>query len=388
MLESEYILLERFANNGDAKAFSEIARRHAAMVYGACLRVLGDSNKASDAAQDTFFQLLRSAGKISGSIPAWLHRVATRKAVDVIRRDSARRHREQQYAADKSQQVDKWEDMSQYIDEELSKLDEQLQEVLIRHFFEGQKIEEITTATGLSQSTVYRWIETGVSALRDKLRKKGIIVAAVAFAHLLTENAVQAAPAAVLKELGKMALLTSVSGSVGTAAVSGTGVKATAAVMASVKAKIIAAAAVTAVGVGSVVTYKTITAPEEQPAGQVSQPVEQRRQHSPASTAQRRSAVENTTRTSMQPKERTENSGFKAPWEDFLDSDYTERKTHAADGDDSTGARGGFGAGVYLDDGLGFVAGAEEAEDANSSDANSEESRPRLRGRRRRSTEP
>ena len=76
MAESENILLERFVRKGDAEAFSGKVNRYAALVYGACLRILDDSNRASDVVQDTFFQLLRNAGKITGSVPCCLHRVA------------------------------------------------------------------------------------------------------------------------------------------------------------------------------------------------------------------------------------------------------------------------------------------------------------------------
>ncbi|MCD6394383.1 MAG: hypothetical protein J7M40_12845 [Planctomycetes bacterium] len=44
MLESESVLLQRFASTGDAEAFSEIVRRHAGMVYGMSLRVLSDAD--------------------------------------------------------------------------------------------------------------------------------------------------------------------------------------------------------------------------------------------------------------------------------------------------------------------------------------------------------
>ncbi|MCK4292050.1 MAG: hypothetical protein KAY65_02550 [Planctomycetes bacterium] len=40
MLESENILLRRFAATGDAEAFAEVVRRHVGLVYGASLRVL------------------------------------------------------------------------------------------------------------------------------------------------------------------------------------------------------------------------------------------------------------------------------------------------------------------------------------------------------------
>jgi DNA-directed RNA polymerase specialized sigma24 family protein len=105
MAESDNMLLRRFADSGDAAAFSEIVRQHAGPVYGACLRVLEDQEKASDAVQDTFLQLLRDAGRVTDSLSGWLHRVATRKAVDQIRQDLRRQRREAKYAADKPVQT-------------------------------------------------------------------------------------------------------------------------------------------------------------------------------------------------------------------------------------------------------------------------------------------
>lgn len=277
MLESENILLRRFAATGDAEAFSEIVQRHAGLVYAACLRVLADRDRAADAVQETFLQLLRNAATITGSVPTWLHRVATRKAIDVVRRDSSRKQREAKYAANKPLQVSKWQDLSRHVDEGLDDLDEQTREVLIQHFFQGRTTKDIAAAQNISQPTASRRVESGVAQLRDKLRKKGILVGAAALVGLLGENAVQAAPAVVLKELGKIALVggqaAAATGIGATVSASSAGAKAAATgLLAGVKAKVVTAAAVTVIGVGSVITYNHVTRPPEveQPAPGVS----------------------------------------------------------------------------------------------------------------------
>lgn len=163
MPENESILLQRFARTGDPEVFSELVQRHAGLVYGACLRILADKDRAADAVQDTFFQLLRNAQNITGSLPNWLHMVATRKAIDALRRDSSRKQREARYAANKPLEVTKWQDLSPCIDEVLEELDDGMREILVQHFFEGKTTSDIANKQGLSQPTVSRRIESGVA---------------------------------------------------------------------------------------------------------------------------------------------------------------------------------------------------------------------------------
>ena len=269
MSESENILLRRFASTGDPEAFSKIVQRHAGLVYGACHRVLSDKDSAADAAQETFLQLLRNARTITGPVPVWLHRVATRKSIDIVRRDSSRRKREARYAAEIPQRITKWQDLSRYVDEGLDDLDAQTRETLIQHFFQGCTTNDIAAKLGVSQPTVSRRIEAGVAQLRGKLRSRGIIVSAATFLALLGENVVQAAPAVVLQELGKIALVggqaAAATGAGVTASASGSGAKVAAGIFAGVKAKVVTAAAVTVVGVGSVLTYTHMTEPSTPP---------------------------------------------------------------------------------------------------------------------------
>jgi len=398
MRESEEILLQRFVNTGDAEAFSEIVHRYAGLVYGSCLRVLEDQAAAADATQETFYQLLRNAGRITGSVPAWLHKVATCKAINAIRSDSSRRRREARYMADKPREAMKWEDVSLYVDEELSELDEQTKDILIQHFFEGRTTTDIAAGQGLSQSTVSRRIDSGVEKLRGKLRKRGIMVALATLTGLLSENAVQAAPVVILKELGKMALVggPAVAASGTTTAVAATSATATKAaaggVLSTLTGKIVTAAAVTAVGVGSVVTYNEVSSPPEQPVTEVvSAPVEQQQPRRTTRTTESPPA-ERASQTVIVPQDIAEEVETPAPQEIVAD-DYTEPEEisssevvepEAPAGEQvssgTTRAVGGYYAARF--------SAPKKAEDPNSLDDNSQ--KPRMRvwggsGRRRRS---
>jgi RNA polymerase sigma factor (sigma-70 family) len=258
MAETEAILLKRFAKSRDAEAFAEISRRHAGLVYGAALRILADVDRASDVAQETFLQLTKDAATVTGSLPAWLHRVATHKAIDQVRREATRRRREAQYVAGRPDQTAEWKEISPYVDEGLDELDPGIREILVAHFLAGHTTRQIAGVQGISQATVSRRIEAGVEQLRAKLRRRGIIVAVGVLSSLLGENAVEAAPALLLSELGKMALAGG-SAAVATAAATGTGSGLGAAatgVVAAVKTHAAAVAAVAIIGAGSVITYQ------------------------------------------------------------------------------------------------------------------------------------
>jgi RNA polymerase sigma-70 factor (ECF subfamily) len=267
MAETEAVLLKRVTGSGDAQALAEIVRRHAGLVYGAALRILADVDRASDVAQETFLQLTKDAASVTGSLPGWLHRVATHKAIDQMRREASRRHREREYmtGAKQPRTATEWKEISLYVDVGLRELEPQLRNVLILHFLEGRTTREIALAQGTSQATVSRRIGAGVEQLRAKLRRRGILVAVGALSVLLGDNAVQAAPLPLLTELGKMAMVGGAA-STGTAG-AGSGLYAAASgVLTAVKTKAVAVAAVAVISAGSAVTYYELTKSSPEPA--------------------------------------------------------------------------------------------------------------------------
>ncbi|MBN1507121.1 MAG: sigma-70 family RNA polymerase sigma factor [Sedimentisphaerales bacterium] len=266
MADSESALLQRFVRAGDTGAFAEIVRRHAGLVYGTCLRVLADADKAADATQETFFQLMKKAHEITGSIPSWLHRVAVGKAVDLIRADSRRQAREHAYAATKSKPDPTWREICPYVDEALNDLDERTRELLIRHCLEGRSMTELAEELGISRPTVSRHIESGLKRLRAQLQRRGIVIAVGGLSALLAENTARSVPAAVLEQLGKMSLVGMEVASTAVAPTASAGVLA-GGVLAAANARLVTAVAVAAVGVG-LFAYRHLSSrpPEAPPA--------------------------------------------------------------------------------------------------------------------------
>jgi len=140
MEQPDKSLVHRLACQHDSDAFSAIMTQYADMVYSTCRRVLGNDGQAADAVQETFFHLLKNADRITGSLGSWLHQVATRRSIDLIRQNAARRRREEAYAADTQPETKTWEEIEPLVDEALEELPEEQKELLVLHYLERQSM--------------------------------------------------------------------------------------------------------------------------------------------------------------------------------------------------------------------------------------------------------
>src|SRR5262245_17668985 len=86
-------LLRRFLGGKGDDAFAELVSRHGSMVFGVCLRRLGQTQDAEDAFQAVFLALARQASELVDrpSVGPWLFTVARRVAAKALR--SRRRRR-------------------------------------------------------------------------------------------------------------------------------------------------------------------------------------------------------------------------------------------------------------------------------------------------------
>jgi RNA polymerase sigma factor (sigma-70 family) len=219
--ESDRVLIRRFARQRDGEAFSILMGRYANMVCTTCRRILGDETQAADAVQETFFQLAKDADRITGSLGSWLHRVATRRAVDVIRQNASRRRREQSYASDAVCRTSAWSEVEPAVDEALEELPENLRDVLLLHFLQGRTTTQIAAAQGVSQPTISRRMNEALELLRQILRERGVQAGLVPLQTVLLHSN-YVAPEALRYGLGKIALAkATLTGTAWTASASG-----------------------------------------------------------------------------------------------------------------------------------------------------------------------
>ena len=211
-LESDLALLQRFTEKGDQAAFSEIVRRYAGMVFAVGRRVLGDRARAEEVSQETFFRLMTRPDSVTQSLGGWLHRAATRLAVDERRSETARRRRELEVAQETADAVAepppaRWTDVSPHIDEALAALPERSRLLLIRHFLQGRQQQELAREANVSAATISRRIKLAADELRRELRRRGLDVMPGALLAMWGQHAIEHAPQALLHELGKMSMI-------------------------------------------------------------------------------------------------------------------------------------------------------------------------------------
>ncbi|HSZ57695.1 MAG TPA: sigma-70 family RNA polymerase sigma factor [Tepidisphaeraceae bacterium] len=204
--DPDLALLARFQETGDAEAFGEIVRRYAAAVYATCHRILHDPGSAEDAAQETFYRLMTRPHRVTASLGGWLHRAATRLALDIQRSDAARRRREAAYEATQALDATSWAEVAPQLDASLAALPDDVREILVRHFLRGESQADLAAELGTSPATLSRRMKLAVEMLREQMNCRGVSVAPVLLFNLLMQNGPTATTVGLKAALGKLQL--------------------------------------------------------------------------------------------------------------------------------------------------------------------------------------
>jgi RNA polymerase sigma-70 factor (ECF subfamily) len=79
--------LAQRCRRGDAGAFEELYRAHAARLYGLVLRMTGSTSDAEDLLQEVFLQAHRKLAGFRGesTLGTWLYRLAVNQSLDFLR---------------------------------------------------------------------------------------------------------------------------------------------------------------------------------------------------------------------------------------------------------------------------------------------------------------
>lgn len=197
-MTSDWDLLLQFTREHSQDAFREIVRRHLNLVYSAALRQARSPQLAEEIAQSVFADLAVAAGGLkSGTIlAAWLYAVASRTAVDMVRKESRRQMREQ-IAVEMNTvnaTADDWTQIAPLLDEAMAALDETDRTAVLLRYFENQSLREVGSNLGISDDAAQKRVSRAVERLREFFSKRKLTVGAAGLAALISANSVQSAP--------------------------------------------------------------------------------------------------------------------------------------------------------------------------------------------------
>jgi RNA polymerase sigma factor (sigma-70 family) len=219
--ESDAALLARFARLRDEQAFAELMRRHGPMVLTVASRMLGQQHDAEDVLQAVFLTLARRARALRRvrSVAGWLHNVAVRISLNLLKMKRRREAGLRKLQEDRSElHENEPHELLELLDEELAQLPARLKETLILRDLEGYSRSEVAKKLGVPPGTVDSRLSYARKLLRDRLVRRGVTMGAGGLAAALAECAAATAvlPAGLAHETFRIAELfllgTSVSG--------------------------------------------------------------------------------------------------------------------------------------------------------------------------------
>jgi RNA polymerase sigma factor (sigma-70 family) len=178
-------LLERFVQRHDESAFTALVARHGSMVLRSCRRILGNAPEVEDAFQATFLILARKAHTLKqpDALAGWLHGVACRVAHKARTKAAAAAGLKPLPEAllddgsDPLAQVTARELLT-VLDEEVARLPIAQRSAVLLCCLEGHTQEEAAHQLGWTAGSLKGHLERGRRRLQDRLRRRGIALAA------------------------------------------------------------------------------------------------------------------------------------------------------------------------------------------------------------------
>jgi RNA polymerase sigma-70 factor (ECF subfamily) len=168
-------LVERIQYDDDRRAFSELVRRHQAVVYRSCYRVLGNREDARDASQEAFLRAYRKLDTFQGrsAFKTWMLRLTMNVSLNQRSRRELSRT-----SIDSAESISGLETPEAELmkSEAAAQLHEALHFVQPNHRaavvlrdLEGLTYRETAESLGIAEGTAKSWVHRGRGQLKELL---------------------------------------------------------------------------------------------------------------------------------------------------------------------------------------------------------------------------
>ncbi|MET0628746.1 MAG: sigma-70 family RNA polymerase sigma factor [Acidimicrobiia bacterium] len=166
---------------GDDAALGEVYDQFSSLVYGLAFRVIGDARAAEDVSQDVFVWLWERPAAFDparGSLRTWLGTLAHRRSVDYVRREEARRRRNERDAARLPAVPDVGEMAAALVTAErvraaLAVLPSDQRDAIELAYFGGKTYREVADVLGIPEGTAKSRLRLGLRKIAVALEAEG-----------------------------------------------------------------------------------------------------------------------------------------------------------------------------------------------------------------------
>src|SRR5215475_10060771 len=163
--------------SGDDSALTEVYDQYASFVYGLALRVIGDPRAAEDVSQDVFVAIWERPEAFDperGSLRTWLGTLAHRRAVDYVRREEARRRRNERDASRRASVPDVEEIAvalvtAERVRDALDLLPDEQRRAIQLAYFGGKTYRQVAEVLGIPEGTAKSRLRLGLRRIAGVL---------------------------------------------------------------------------------------------------------------------------------------------------------------------------------------------------------------------------
>jgi RNA polymerase sigma-70 factor (ECF subfamily) len=169
----------------DPSALSDLYDQFGSYVFGLAARVIGDRHAAEDVTQEVFLSLWERPEVFEparGRLRTFLGTLAHRRAVDVVRREEARRRRAAREAATRTPIPDVGElamaiVAAEQVRAEVSRLPSEQRAAIELAYFGGRTYRQVAQELGIPEGTAKSRMRLGLGRIAQALEAQGVDLA-------------------------------------------------------------------------------------------------------------------------------------------------------------------------------------------------------------------
>ena len=187
LLGDEQLMLD--FSQGSISAFELLIQRWDKRMLNYFMRCVGHRDEAEDLRQELFLRIFEQRGtfRSNGRFQAWIYRVATNLVIDKFARkrranvQSIEENTENGWEpniateGEDSRNSAGWKEIERRIHQALERLPDDQRLILVMRHFENLSFKDIAELLQASESTVKSKVYRGLNALRNELKRLGIL---------------------------------------------------------------------------------------------------------------------------------------------------------------------------------------------------------------------